>query len=945
MAAQIIASTYEIREELGSGGGGVVYSGEHIRLGKKVVLKADKRTPAAAPEVLRREVDTLKNLSHTYIPQVYDFIVEDGAVYTVMDFIEGESLDRPLARGERFSQAQVIVWAKQLLEALCYLHSRPPYGILHADIKPANIMLTPDGSIRLIDFNIALFLGEEGAVRVGYSQGYASPEHYSSSSGLIEDTKTELLTDRPAGRRSGRTYASAHRPGGVLDARSDIYSLGATLYHLLSGRRPAKNAGDVQPLTAGDGVSPAVAAIIQKAMSPDPAGRYQTAEEMLRAFTRLHLDDPRSKAHKRHVRMAAGVLTALFLAGGLCTFAGLKRMEQEQEREKIIAETAERALAAVTASESAYGSGDAPGAVRLALEALELDSPYIPQAQKALTDALGVYNLNDSFLPCRVLKLPSAPVKAALSPQGTRAAALVSGQALVFDTESGEQLASLPAETSALADVVFIGENTILYAGEGALRAYDLSAGTELWAGKPATSIALSGDGAAAAAVYKDENLAAVYDVRTGQTLRAVSFGEKSQRVLPNDVFFDPEDNLLALDNSGRYLAASFSNGGLEVFDLQNSGESVTVFDETEYTHFEGGFSGPYFVFSAQGDAESVFAVIDMEAMEQTGGFTSPDNTRYRVQADESGVFVANKDVLVEMTDTVTGEQREAAYVDRDQITGFSRSGGYIMTALESGSIAFFDGKAQLVESREAACDVLALAGDFALIGDRDTPNLRLLRLERRPETQVLTYDREYLHDEARLSGNGNVMLYRYDGFRLYAPDGSVLKEMELPDSAQVYDQQFRREESGDYLEVVYNDGTVRAYSAADGRLLSETPGTPPDNSLDEEFMTDGLRITAPLHGTPAAYDRETGELVRTLEKDDYLAYATQVGEYVVTEYITAQGERYGLLLDGNCETLARLPGLCDLLPDGTLLFDDMRGNLRQSRIYSLQELTALAKK
>lgn len=94
--ANIIASTYEIIEKIGSGGGGIVYLGRHLRLEKLVVLKADKRTISAKPEVLRREVDALKDLSHTYIPQVYDFVEQDGVVYTVMDFIEGESLDKPL---------------------------------------------------------------------------------------------------------------------------------------------------------------------------------------------------------------------------------------------------------------------------------------------------------------------------------------------------------------------------------------------------------------------------------------------------------------------------------------------------------------------------------------------------------------------------------------------------------------------------------------------------------------------------------------------------------------------------------------------------------------------------------------------------------------------------------------------------------------------------------
>ena len=149
-----------------------------LRLDKQVVLKADKRTLKAGTETLRREVDMLKDLSHTYIPQVYDFVQEDGIVYTVMDFIQGESLDKLLGRKELPSQPQVIRWACQLLEALSYLHERPPHGILHGDIKPANIMLRPNGDVCLIDFNIALALGEDGAVKVGFSRGYASPEHY-----------------------------------------------------------------------------------------------------------------------------------------------------------------------------------------------------------------------------------------------------------------------------------------------------------------------------------------------------------------------------------------------------------------------------------------------------------------------------------------------------------------------------------------------------------------------------------------------------------------------------------------------------------------------------------------------------------------------------------------------------------------------------------------------
>ena len=190
--SEIIASIYECLERIGAGGGGNVYLANHLRLGKKVVLKADKREITTRPELLRREVDVLKDLRHPHIPQVYDFFVEKDTVYTVMDYIQGESLDKPLKRGERYPQAQVIKWAKQLLEALCYLHSpthgTPPRGFVHSDIKPANLMRTPENDICLIDFNIALALGEENVI--GCSAGYASPEHYGLDFSSYDDTGT-----------------------------------------------------------------------------------------------------------------------------------------------------------------------------------------------------------------------------------------------------------------------------------------------------------------------------------------------------------------------------------------------------------------------------------------------------------------------------------------------------------------------------------------------------------------------------------------------------------------------------------------------------------------------------------------------------------------------------------------------------------------------------------
>ncbi len=938
--SEIIASTFEVINKIGSGGGGVVYLANHLRLNKQVVLKADRRKITTPPELLRREVDVLKDLSHPYIPQVYDFFAEGEVVYTVMDYVDGESLDRPLKRGERFSQPQVIQWAIQLLQALEYLHSpthgTPPRGYVHSDVKPANLMRRANGDICLIDFNISLALGEDSVI--GASAGYASPEHYGLDYSFSGDTATMKQETQTMDDRTATMTMPGIRRKIRPDVRSDIYSTGATLYHLLSGRRPAKDALEVAPLSEME-VSPQIARMIAKAMAPNPQDRYQTASEMLWDLEHLRENDIRTIRHKRRVKTTVAALAVMFLLGGLLTFTGLKQMERAQAAGKAAAEMAEQALSAVSGSESAYRNGDIPGAIRLAMDALTLESsPYEAPAQKALTDALGVYDLSDGFRPARTLPLPSAPLKAVLSPEGSRAAAMVSGKLLVFDTASGVKLTELPAEASALSEAVFAGEDRILYAGEGALRAYDLAAGRELWSGKAATGIALSADGSTAAAVYKDENMAAVYDAATGEVRQAVTFGERQQSVIANDVFADPEDGLFALSSTGRWLAVSFSDGSLEIFDLQDSAGDLSIFDASEYTHFEGGFYGPYLAFSAAGPEESVFAVIDAEAQVQTGGFASANP--FRVQADEDGILVATENILVRL-DPETGEQEELAYTEGD-ITGFAHHGGYTLTAL-SDSFGFYDEAAALVEQRDGLCDFTAIAGETALTADRNTPCLRILQMERHPEAQIFAYDRSYVHDEARISREGNVLLYRYDGFRLYAPDGGILKEESLPDPEQVYDQQFRREAGGEYLEVIYNNGTSLCYSATDGRLQEERAGTPPDGSLDEEFITDRLRITAPLHGTPKVYDLESGALVRTLEEDDYLVYAAQVDGGIMTEYITARGERYGLLLNEDCETLARLPGLCDVTEDGTLVFDDNRGNLRESRIYSLQELMAFA--
>ena len=150
-----LSDTYQIIRKLGEGGGGIVYLAYHKRLRKEVVLKQIKGRRLSVADK-RQEVDILKNLNHSYLPQVLDFLTIDHEVYTVMSYIPGKSFRQLLKEKRRFSQGELIRYGMQICSALNYLHSQNP-PVIHGDIKPANIMLTPQGNICLIDFNISFF--------------------------------------------------------------------------------------------------------------------------------------------------------------------------------------------------------------------------------------------------------------------------------------------------------------------------------------------------------------------------------------------------------------------------------------------------------------------------------------------------------------------------------------------------------------------------------------------------------------------------------------------------------------------------------------------------------------------------------------------------------------------------------------------------------------------
>ncbi|OIK10638.1 serine/threonine protein kinase [Bacillus sp. MUM 116] len=251
----VIDDRYEILKEIGRGGMSVVYLAMDNRLNKSLVVKDIRKRDASNNELLINslivEANMLKKLDHGSLPKIYDIIDAKGDIYVVMDYIEGESLKEKLKRETTIPTFEVIDWAKQLAEVLEYLHTRKPHPIIYRDMKPDNIMLTPEGKIKLIDFGIAREFKAESTtdtINLG-TKSYAAPEQLS---------------------------------GKQTDARTDIYSLGVTLYHLVTGKSINEPPFELKPIRHWDAALPeGLEHIINKCTQSEPANRYESCSELL----------------------------------------------------------------------------------------------------------------------------------------------------------------------------------------------------------------------------------------------------------------------------------------------------------------------------------------------------------------------------------------------------------------------------------------------------------------------------------------------------------------------------------------------------------------------------------------------------------------------------------------------------------------------------------------
>jgi serine/threonine-protein kinase len=250
---------------------GAIYQAEDTRLeGRLCALKEVIREPGDGPEhqeqiqaQFHREASVLARLDHPNLPKVSDYFIHNGRDYLVMDFVPGgdlrELIEEARSQGEFLPEEQVLAWTEQLCDALEYLHSQDP-PVLHRDIKPANIKLTPAGAIKLVDFGLVKLMAPDDNRTITVLQGR----------GTVQYTPLEQY-----GGDTGHT-----------DIRSDIYSLGATLYHLLTAQAPLEAKQrflkpNAMPTTQdlNSHVSPQVERAVAHAMAMHPDDRPSSIAE------------------------------------------------------------------------------------------------------------------------------------------------------------------------------------------------------------------------------------------------------------------------------------------------------------------------------------------------------------------------------------------------------------------------------------------------------------------------------------------------------------------------------------------------------------------------------------------------------------------------------------------------------------------------------------------
>lgn len=286
---ETIDSKYEILKLLNTGGmNSAIYLALDKKLNRQWAIKKVRKSSSQTTSMLMAEASIMKNLDHPMLPRIVGIEEDPKFFYIIMDFVQGENLKTVVTSSGPQAQDTVVSWGVKLCDVLTYLHGK---GIVYRDMKPANIMLSPDGNIKLIDFGIAREYKEnasEDTTALG-TEGYAAPEQYEGK--------------------------------GQTDARTDVYGMGITLFQLLTGVNPSSYQENIFSIRLQNpNLSSGLDKIILKCTNKDPKKRYQSTEELKKALLNYRkLDDKFLKKQKKVIKKfftLLGLSTLCFVIAG-----------------------------------------------------------------------------------------------------------------------------------------------------------------------------------------------------------------------------------------------------------------------------------------------------------------------------------------------------------------------------------------------------------------------------------------------------------------------------------------------------------------------------------------------------------------------------------------------------------------------------------------------------